>query len=119
MLSASCHCGAVRITVPRRPTRLTNCNCSICRRLGGLWAYYLVRQVRIEASPDATDEYIWGDKTLRVVRCKSCGCVTHWAPLRPTSKSKMGVNARNFNPTQLGNVRIRLFDGASTWKYVD
>ena len=31
----------------------------------------------------------------------------------------MGVNARNFEPGLLGSVRIRLLDGASTWKYLD
>ena len=29
MLSATCHCGAVRIELPRRPAKLTNCNCSM------------------------------------------------------------------------------------------
>jgi hypothetical protein len=31
----------------------------------------------------------------------------------------VGVNARNFEPAELGEVRIRLLDGAKTWKYVD
>ncbi len=31
----------------------------------------------------------------------------------------MGVNARNFEPASLGCVRIRLLDGASTWKFLD
>ena len=39
MLTATCHCGAVGVDVPRRPRRLTSCNCSICRRYGTLWAY--------------------------------------------------------------------------------
>ena len=30
----------------------------------------------------------------------------------------MGVNMRNFDPAVLGPVRIRLLDGADTWKYV-
>ena len=42
MLTATCHCGAVRVDVPRKPRRLTSCNCSICRRYGTLWAYYKV-----------------------------------------------------------------------------
>jgi len=29
------------------------------------------------------------------------------------------VNARNFDPSALGSVRIRRFDGADTWKYLD
>ena len=119
MLIATCHCGAVRIEVPRRPRTLTNCNCSICRRYGTLWAYYKAAEVRVTGAPEAISEYAWGDKTLRFVRCGACGCVTHWEPLRSTDDSRMGVNARNFEPGALGPVRIRLLDGASTWKYLD
>ncbi len=118
MLTAHCHCGAVQVEVPRRPRSLTNCNCSICRRYGTLWAYYKSAEVRITGAPGATTEYIWGDKMLRFVRCASCGCVTHWERIVPKEGSSTGVNARNFDPTALGDVRIRLLDGASTWKYV-
>jgi len=30
----------------------------------------------------------------------------------------MGVNARNFDPSELGEVRVRLLDGANTWKFL-
>lgn len=116
MLSGTCHCGAVRITIPRRPRSVTNCNCSICRRYGTLWAYYKHAEVQVSAAPDALDEYVWGDKLLTFGRCSQCGCVTHWERIRPTLQSRMGVNARNFEPDALGDVRIRLLDGASTWK---
>jgi hypothetical protein len=118
MLVGSCHCGAVKISVPRRPRRVTNCNCSICRRLGALWAYYPVESVHVDAPPKATEHYIWGDRTLRTVRCATCGCVTHWSPLASAPGGKMAVNARIFEPDQLGAPRIRLFDGATTWRYV-
>ncbi|GIL05308.1 MAG: hypothetical protein AMXMBFR72_11090 [Betaproteobacteria bacterium] len=119
MLTATCHCGAVRITVPRRPRSLTLCNCSICRRLGALWAYCPADKVRVEAAPGATHAYAWGDRTLRFVRCKSCGCVTHWEPLKRRPGSKMGVNARNFEPHEVAGARLRRLDGASSWKYLD
>ena len=47
MLTATCHCGALRIEVPRKPSSLTSCNCSICRRYGTLWAYYKASTVRV------------------------------------------------------------------------
>ena len=119
MLTATCHCGAVRVEVPRRPRKLTNCNCSICRRYGTLWAYYRPSDVRVIGAVGATSTYAWGDKSLRFVRCSTCGCITHWEPTHPKKDSKMGVNARNFEPGSLGSVRIRLLDGASTWKYLD
>jgi len=119
MLTATCHCGAVRIEVPRKPRRLTNCNCSICRRYGALWAYYPGQEVRVVGAPGATTEYCWGDKSLKFVRCSTCGCITHWERVRPTQSSRVGVNARNFEPDSLGPVRIRRLEGASTWKYLD
>jgi hypothetical protein len=119
MLSATCHCGAIRIEIPHAPTEVTNCNCSICRRLGALWAYYDVDTVKVIGHPARTAQYIQGDKTLRVVRCQHCGCTTHWEPLGTDKHPKLGVNIRNFEPSDIGNVRIRLLDGASTWKFVE
>ena len=37
MHKGSCHCGAVRMTLPETPTVATDCNCSLCRRIGGPW----------------------------------------------------------------------------------
>jgi hypothetical protein len=118
MLSATCHCGRVRIEVPQRPRTLTSCNCSICRRYGTLWAYYPAPRVRIVAPPRGLDGYVWGDRQLEFVRCARCGCVVCWRPVVPTAASRMGVNARNFDPRQLGDVRIRRLDGASSWKFL-
>lgn len=118
MLSASCHCGAVKVGVPRKPRSLTNCNCSICRRYGVLWAYYKDAEVKLTAAAGATDEYMWGDKSLKFIRCKRCGCVMQWKELAIGPGSRTGVNARNFEPSALGAVRIRLLDGAASWKYV-
>lgn len=119
MLVGTCHCGAVRIEVPRRPRMLTNCNCSICRRYGVLWAYYKAADVRIVCKPGATTSYSWGRNALQFVRCATCGCVTNWKRIQPRKENYMGVNARNFEPSELGDVRIRLLDGADTWKYLD
>jgi hypothetical protein len=119
MLTATCHCGAVCVDIPRKPRRLTSCNCSICRRYGTLWAYYKARDVKIRARPGALASYAWGDKTLRFVRCTNCGCIMHWEPIRATSDSRMGVNARNLEPGTIACVTVRHLDGALTWKFLD
>jgi hypothetical protein len=119
MLEATCHCGAVTIEVPRKPRRLTSCNCSICRRYGGLWAYYKAAEVKVSHARGTVDEYAWGDKSLKFVRCATCGCITHWAAMQPTANSRTGVNARNFAPEAIASVRVRRLDGASTWKFLD
>jgi len=118
MLSATCHCGAIRVEVPHAPATLTNCNCSLCRRLGALWGYYEVGTVQVHGHPEKTEGYIQGDRTLRTVRCRHCGCVTHWEPLDPKA-SRLGVNMRQFDPDLLPDVKIRRFDGAVSWKVLE
>lgn len=119
MHEGSCHCGAVRLTLPSTPTVATDCNCSLCRRIGGPWVYFEFGSVEIEGHPQATAEYVWGDKTLRTIHCKTCGCVTHWEPLAPTPGAKHGVNLGNFDPELIASVRVRRFDGANTWRFID
>jgi hypothetical protein len=122
MHKGSCHCGAVRMTLPSTPEVATDCNCSLCRRIGGPWVYFEFGTVKIDADPDATAAYIWGDKCLRTVHCKTCGCVTHWEPLEspaPGAAQKHGVNLSNFHPDLIASVRVRRFDGANTWQFID
>jgi hypothetical protein len=115
----TCHCGAVRITIPRKPQRLSSCNCSVCRRYGTLWAYYPARTVRVRAARGATEAYVWGDRSIRFVRCRACGCVTHWEPVRRTADARMGINTRNFDPAVMAAIPVRHFDGAASWKFLD
>jgi hypothetical protein len=81
--------------------------------------YFEFGTVRIESDPGAAAEYIWGDRTLRRIHCKICGCVTHWEPIEPTAGAKHGVNLGNFDPKLIASVRIRRFDGGDTWQFID
>jgi hypothetical protein len=112
MLTATCHCGAVRVTVPGKPPTVTDCNCSICRRYGVLWAYYDAAAVRVEAKPEALHRYSWGRKSQYFVRCATCGCVMCWQLISP-NPDRTGVNARNFEPEVLRSIPVEPLDGAS------
>ena len=118
MIDASCHCGAVHMEIEMPPATATDCNCSLCRRYGVLWAYYSPKQVRIIAAGDATDIYMWDDRSIEFHRCKICGCTTHWASV-DKSLDRMGVNARLMEPNVLAAVRVRKLDGAVSEKYLD
>ncbi len=117
MLLASCHCGAVEIRVDDVLGDVTDCNCSICRRYGVLWAYFPPGKVEISAKLP-TQTYAWGDRSLAFHRCGDCGCVTHWAGFAPEA-DRMGINARLLPLDVLGEARVRRLDGADTWKYID
>ena len=110
LIEFSCHCGRVRLRVNCAPQEATDCNCTICRRYGALWAYYSPKDV--ELTNDATDIYVWGRKMIEFHRCKRCGCITHWAPVDKTY-DRLGVNARLMVPEVLDQVRVRHWDGAN------
>jgi hypothetical protein len=124
MIEASCHCGEVRVRVPATPDTVTSCNCSICRRLGTLWAYYPEEEVEVLAAAEATSAYVWGEGRLGFHHCRGCGCTVFWRGVDPAWKGRegvrrMGVNARLMPPEAIADVRIRHLDGADTWTYLD
>ena len=59
MIRAACHCGAVRFEIADPPDWVLDCNCTLCRKYGGLWTYFreLGGQDRLLAKPEpgATD----------------------------------------------------------------
>ncbi|HEX3664229.1 MAG TPA: GFA family protein [Rhizomicrobium sp.] len=109
MLEGSCDCGAVRYTVDGTLDEVTECNCGICRRTGGLWAYYSPRVVTMSGP---TDIYMRGDRMLEIHRCKNCGGVMFWTPVDKTY-DRMGVNARMLSAGSLETVPVVKCDGAS------
>jgi len=111
MITATCHCGKVSLEIETAPTEVTDCNCSICRRYGVLWAYYSPKQVRVTGK---TDIYQWGDKSLHFHRCPDCGCISHWSSV-DSSRDRMGVNSRLMPPEVVATARVRHLDGADTW----
>lgn len=119
MIQSSCHCGSITIDIPRRPRTLTSCNCSICRRTGALWAYYRATSIRLHAPRGSTMSYAWGKRGIRFVRCRHCGCLTHWEGARNPRTGYVGINMRNADPQITQSVRVRRLDGASTWKFLD
>ena len=111
-ISGGCHCGAVRITVPRRPDYINNCDCSLCTKRGATWAYFRPGEVQVEG---ATQFYVRADTPkpcLATHWCAACGCTTHWTPLL-ADLDRMGVNASLFDPGAMIGIESRAIDGRS------
>ena len=119
MVKAACHCGAVRITVQHAPAWVLDCNCSICRRYGALWAYewdFIARQsigAALIQGGDALETYLWGDREIGFCRCKTCGCLTHHVAMNEPDKIR-GVNARMFVNFDPAGVTLHRSDNAHT-----
>jgi hypothetical protein len=73
----------------------------------------------MRAAENATIAYVHGDRTLAMHSCKTCGCTTQWMGLDSNDASRMAVNFRMCDVDDISNIRIRNFDGADTWKFLD
>ena len=105
----SCHCGRIRLVMRDDPSDAGDCNCSLCRRIGGLWHYCSPGTVTVEGEAAA---YRQGDCTLDTWHCPACGCTTHWTAVDP-AYPRMGINLRMFDPALWQDLPRRLIDGAS------
>jgi len=105
----SCHCGRIQLTLREAPLDAAECNCSICRRTGGLWHHTTPDKVAVEGQGVA---YRQGDCMLDTWHCGTCGCTTHWTPVDP-DYPRMAVNLRMFEPDLWRELPRRPIDGAS------
>ncbi|MFT5195689.1 MAG: hypothetical protein ACI9EW_003340 [Cellvibrionaceae bacterium] len=119
MMNLSCHCGNISITVPAGPENLLSCNCSTCHRYGALWGYYKPSEIVVEIKTEKTGTYRWGDEHLEFMHCSTCGCMTHYVTTEKADKPKVGINFRMADRKEIQDLKIRKFDGADTWKFLD
>lgn len=118
-IEGRCHCGAVSFRYFGQQERLVSCNCSICRRLGVLWAHDQSTKIDLDISPDRTVNYVWGDKQLVFCTCATCGSTICWVPTDADSSDRMAVNMALAEPQDIAHIPVRRFDGADTWQFID
>jgi len=119
MIIASCHCGNISLQTEQLPATVTACNCSICSRLGALWAYFQPSDVSVSHKFKTPASYMWGDKDIAFHHCPLCGCSTHYTTTEKCDSQRLAINARMFSGELLEDISIRNFDGATSWKYID
>ncbi|WP_298569362.1 GFA family protein [uncultured Aliiroseovarius sp.] len=114
----ACHCGAVTFEISA-PQFVVSCNCSICRRYGALWAHCPPNEGAILSGLDNLTTYSWGDHMIDFHGCKTCGCVTHWAPGKAADQDRFALNMRMTSPAVVDALPVRHFDGADSWAFLD
>ena len=119
MLNAECHCGNIKLLANASPESLTSCNCTICHRLGALWAYFDLRDVEISCGDKPVKTYSWGEKTITYHRCDECGCTTHYTAREDDGSELIALNCRMASPAQVDAITVLKFDGLDSWKYRD
>lgn len=105
----SCHCGRVTFELTSRLDVVMECNCSICRRKGAIWAGATEAELRITGGETELTLYEFGTQTAKHYFCRHCG-------IQPFSHPRLDpalwvVNLRCVDGLDLSSLKIGLFDG--------
>jgi hypothetical protein len=112
-MRGGCHCGRIAYRLDARPTEAIECNCSICRRKGGLLAAVAPHEFHLETSRDDVATYAFGRHVIRHQFCKTCGCAPFAEGTGPGGETMVVVNLRCAEDVDLSALKITPFDGAS------
>lgn len=115
-IQGTCLCKAVQLGATRVPRQVTQCNCTVCRCYGTLWAYYRRSAVSITAPRGGLEDYSVRARGLRFAHCKSCGCVISWDGPGKGREQRMAINTRLLDHALMADVPIKVLDGDMTWR---
>ena len=106
----SCHCERVRFEVDARPTRLSQCNCSMCARKGALYVPVSeISALRVVAGESELTAYRFNTQTATHYFCRHCGIHPFHRPrVNPKGWS---VNARCLADFDIASLPLTQFDG--------
>jgi hypothetical protein len=117
----SCHCGRIAFTLTTDApiTEAMDCNCSLCRRRGGL-LWFGPRQALVLDAPaeglpaQGVAEYRFNHHHIAHHFCRDCGIAPYSEAVDPRSGALMAaVNLRCVPGLDLAALQINTFDGAA------
>jgi hypothetical protein len=115
MLKVTCLCGQIRIEIKHKPEFVHECNCTLCRKSGALWAYVHPSEARVEGTTKGYSRNDKDDPAAEIQFCDTCGSTTHFtltaSVVSKFGNSQMGVNMRLADEQDLAGVELRYPDG--------
>ena len=111
--TGSCHCQAVSFAVDLDLDQALQCNCSICSKLGAVWAFAPRAKMTLKSGADALGDYQFGKKRLHHRRCQRCGIETFAEGTAPDGTATVGVNLRCLDGVEVEKLTPRQYDGRS------
>lgn len=110
----SCHCGKVAYTLEGDVTEAIDCNCSMCKRRGGLLAFFPRDALTLDTPEGDYATYTFNQHAIQHHFCPNCGIAPFSDGVNPKTGDKMAaVNVRCLEGLDLDALDISKVDGAS------
>ncbi|ESQ81152.1 GFA family protein [Asticcacaulis sp. YBE204] len=109
----SCHCGKIAFEVEGDFSEGLDCNCSLCRRRGGLLSFISRDAFRLNSSRDDLSMYQFNHHVLNHYFCSTCGIAPFSEGKNRDGSEMTAVNLRCMPDIDLDALKITKWDGAS------
>jgi hypothetical protein len=112
--TGSCHCGRIAFELEAEITEVADCNCSLCRRRGGL-LWFGPRDALVLKTPQSDlSTYTFNKHEIQHHFCGVCGISPFGEGDNPRTGMKMiAVNVRCLPDVDLKALKVNEFDGAA------
>lgn len=112
--AGSCHCGKIAFDVEADITQATDCNCSMCRRRGGLLWFGPREALTLKTPESDLSTYMFNKHHIQHHFCSTCGISPFGEGDNPKTGARMiSVNVRCLPEVDLASLKVTTFDGAS------
>ncbi len=111
MYQGSCHCGKVRFSFDQKPTKYTDCDCSVCIQKGS--KHHLLEEgaFRLLSPSSHLSLYQFGTMAAKHYFCSNCGIHTHCNSR--VFPNRIAVNLNCVPDVDLSSVERFYYNGAS------
>lgn len=114
MHQGGCHCGAIAFELDAEIGEGYDCNCSMCRKRGGLLGFFPREALVLKTPESDLGTYRFNKHSIAHHFCPTCGTAPFSEGVDPRSGAKTAaVNLRCLPDLDLSTVKVVQVDGAS------
>ena len=111
--TGSCQCGKVRYEVQADIGEVITCNCSRCRKVGGLLSAVAMSDFKLLSGENEMTEYQFNKRAIHHAFCKTCGIQPYAYGKGPGGRDMVMLNVRCLDGVDAEQFKVKKFDGAS------
>jgi hypothetical protein len=111
--TGSCHCGRVAYRVEGEIGQVLDCNCSLCRKRGGLLWFVPRDALSLTGEVTASATYTFNTHRIQHHFCTTCGIAPYSEGQNPDGSAMACINVRCLDGVDLAKLQIVQYDGAS------
>jgi hypothetical protein len=110
--TGGCHCGRIAYRVEGEIDQVIDCNCSMCRKRGGLLWFVPRDALHLTGEAQASATYTFNTHKIQHHFCTRCGIAPYSEGQNPDGSAVACINVRCLDGVDLKSLKIVQVDGS-------